>query len=67
MFEYSVSTLKYTAKTRDTVNYRTGPGVKYKRKGTFKKGVTVTIVQVKNGWARMSNGKWLAVKYTGIQ
>ncbi len=61
------SHLKYTAKTRDAVNYRTGPGTKYKRKGTYKKGVTVTIVQVKNGWARMSNGKWLAVKYTGIQ
>ena len=60
------SHLKYTAKTRTAVNYRTGPGKKYKRVGTYKKGVTVTIVQVKDGWARMSNGKWLSVKYTGI-
>ncbi|MCR5034827.1 MAG: glycoside hydrolase family 25 protein [Clostridia bacterium] len=61
------SHLKYKAKTRTAVNYRTGPGTKYKKKGTYKKGVFVTIVQVKNGWARMSNGRWLAVKYTGIQ
>ena len=60
------SHLKYTAKTRDAVNYRTGPGKKYKKVGTYKKGEIVTIVQVKDGWARLSNGKWLSVKYTGI-
>ena len=61
------SHLKYKAKTTDSVNYRTGPGTKYKKKGTYKKGVTVTIVKVKGGWAKMSNGKWLSVKYTKIQ
>ena len=59
--------LKYSAKTTSAVNYRTGPGTKYKKKGTYKKGVTITIVKVKNGWAKMSNGRWLSVKYTKIQ
>ena len=61
------SHLKYKAKTKEAVNYRKGPGTKYKRVGTYKGGVTVTIVKVKNGWAKMSNGKWLSVKYTKIQ
>lgn len=61
------SHLKYTAKTKGTVNYRTGPGTQYKKKGTYKKGVKITIVKVKNGWAKMKNGRWLSVKYTCIQ
>ena len=61
------SNLKYTAKTKDNVNYRKGPGVKYKRLGTYKPGKVLTIVKVKDGWAKTSNGKWLAVKYTKIQ
>ena len=61
------SHLKYKAKTTTDVNYRKGPGTKYKKYGTYKPGTIVTIVQVKNGWARMSNGKWLSVKHTKIQ
>ena len=61
------SHLKYKAKTTTDVNYRKGPGTKYKKYGTYKPGTIVTIVQVKNGWARMSNGKWLAVRHTKIQ
>ena len=63
----SRSHLKYNAKTTTSVNYRTGPGTKYKKKGTYKAGVAITIVKVKGGWAKMSNGKWLSVKYTKIQ
>ena len=61
------SHLKYKAKTLDYVNYRTGPGTKYKKKGHYKPGKIVTIVQVKDGWAKMDNGRWLSVKYTKIQ
>ena len=56
------SHLKYKAKTTTDVNYRKGPGTKYKKYGTYKPGTIVTIVQVKNGWARMSNGKSLSVR-----
>ena len=63
----SRSHLKYNAKTTTSVNYRTGPGTKYKKKGTYKAGVAITIVKVKSGWAKISNGKWLSVKYTKIQ
>jgi Lyzozyme M1 (1,4-beta-N-acetylmuramidase) len=58
------SHLKYKAKTKEAVNYRTGPGTGYELVGTYKKGKKITIVKVRNGWAKMKNGYWLAVKYT---
>ena len=62
------SHLKYKAVVvTDKVNYRKGPGKKYKKKGSYKAGKIVTIVKVKDGWAKMSNGKWLKVKHTKIQ
>ena len=61
------SNMKYTAKTKCKVNYRTGPGTKYKKKGTYKKGTYVTIVSVKNGWAKLDNGYYLAVHNTKKQ
>lgn len=61
------SHLKYKAKVISTVNYRTGPGTKYKKKGSYKPGKIITIVKVKNGWGKMTNGRWLSVKHTKIQ
>ena len=62
------SHLKYKAIVlTEKVNYRTGPGTKYKKKGSYKAGKIVTIVKVKNGWAKMDNGRWLKVKHTKIQ
>ena len=62
------SHLKYKAVVvTDKVNYRKGPGKKYKKKGSYKAGKIVTIVKVKNGWAKMDNGRWLKVKHTKIQ
>ena len=53
----------YTAKTTTSVNYRTGPGTKYKIKGTYKKGTKVTIKSKKNGWGLMSNGYYISLNY----
>ena len=54
----------YKVKLKTTVNYRTGPGTKYKKKGTYKKGKIVTIKAIKNGWGKMSNGYWIKLSYT---
>ena len=53
----------YTGKTTTSVNYRSGPSTKYKVKGTYAKGVKVTIKSVKNGWGKMSNGYYIYLKY----
>lgn len=61
----SASTGKsYKVKTTDNLNYRTGPGTKYARKGTYKKGKTLTIVSTKNGWGKTSSGYYVYLKYT---
>ena len=53
----------YSPKTTTRVNYRTGPGKNYKKKGTYSKGVKVTIKSAKNGWGRMDNGYYIYLKY----
>ncbi|MDO4176783.1 MAG: GH25 family lysozyme [Bacillota bacterium] len=63
----SLSSCKFVAKTTTSVNYRTGPGTKYKKKGTYSKGKTITVISIKNGWAKMDNGRWLSAKYIKIQ
>lgn len=61
----STSNVKYpySARTTTKVNYRTGPGKNYKKKGTYSKGVKVTIKSAENGWGRMSNGYYINLKY----
>lgn len=54
----------YTAKTKDALNYRTGPSTSYKVKGTFKKGTTINIIREKNGWGKARNGYWVKLNYT---
>lgn len=54
----------YKVKTTTAVNYRTGPSTSYKKKGTYKKGKTLTIVAAKNGWGKISSGYWLKRSYT---
>lgn len=54
----------YKVKTTDNLNYRTGPGTKYKKKGTYKKGKVLTIVSKDGGWGKMSNGYYVYLKYT---
>ena len=63
--KYPVKVFKaYKAKTTTDVNYRKGPGTSYKKAGAYRKGKTITIKAVKNGWGKMSNGYWLDLKYT---
>ena len=57
-------TTSYKVKTTDSVNYRTGPGVKYKKVGTYKKGTKLTIVGEKNGWVKTKDGYYLYKGYT---
>jgi len=54
----------YKAKTTYALNYRTGPGTNYKKKGTFKKGTILNIVNSKNGWGKTKSGYWVKLEYT---
>ena len=61
----TVSTFKkYKVKTTDGINYRSGPGTNYKKKGTYNKGTVLTIVSTKNGWGKTSKGYWVKLSYT---
>lgn len=53
----------YKAKTTTAVNYRKGPGVNYKRIGTYEKGTVIKVIGKKNGWLKMSNGYYIYAKY----
>ncbi|MEI3504485.1 MAG: hypothetical protein V8Q42_12880 [Anaerovoracaceae bacterium] len=53
----------YTAKTKDVINYRTGPSTSYTSKGTYKKGKALSIIREKNGWGYNSSGYWVLLKY----
>lgn len=55
---------KYKVKTTDGINYRTGPGTGYKKKGTYNKGTVLTIVATKNGWGKTAKGNWVKLSYT---
>ena len=55
---------KYKVKTTDGINYRTGPGASYKKKGVYSKGTIRTIVAEKNGWGKTSTGYWIKLSYT---
>lgn len=58
-------TVNYQVKVTVTgLNMRSGPGKKYKNKGTLKKG-TYTIIQTKGGWGKLKkNGHWIKLEYT---
>jgi uncharacterized protein YgiM (DUF1202 family) len=54
----------YKVQTTDNLNYRTGPGTNYTKKGTYKKGTTLTVVSTTKGWGKLSNGYYIYLKYT---
>ncbi|MDD6190320.1 MAG: phage tail tip lysozyme [Firmicutes bacterium] len=58
------SSSSYKVKVVSPVNYRTGPGTKYKKKGVYKKGKVLTVVSKSNGWGKLSNGYYVALKHT---
>ena len=45
------------------LNGRSGPGTKYKRVTTAKKGTVLTIVETKGGWAMDPKGRWRGMAY----
>ena len=54
----------YNAVTTDSVNYRTGPGSRYKKVGTFEEGENLYIVSKENGWGKLDSGYYVYLGYT---
>jgi len=51
--------------TTDALNYRSGPGTKYKVNGTIRDRGTYTIVEESNGWGKLKSGAgWISLNYT---
>ena len=58
------SAVKYRVATRLLpLNGRSGPGAKYKKVATAKKGTILTIVATKSGWAKDTKGRWWKLSY----
>ena len=47
---------------RTSLNIRSGPGILNKRIGKLYNGDAVTVLEEKNGWARIASG-WVSVRY----
>ena len=57
-------TVKYRVATRLLpLNGRSGPGTKYRKVATAKKGTVLTIVSTKAGWAKDTQGRWWRMAY----
>ncbi len=61
----TVKPLGYLVKvTAWFLNYRTGPGVNYKKRGSIRKNQVYTIVDEKYGWGKLKSGAgWINLKY----
>ena len=57
----SKSNAKYKV-TASLLNVRSGPGTDYKIVKVIKKGKTVSVTKVENGWGKYSDG-WICLKY----
>ena len=51
------------AKTTGSLNYRTGPGTQYAKKGSYKKGKKVKVIRKCGKWRQLSNKYWVSGKY----
>ena len=57
-------TVKYRVATRLLpLNGRSGPGTKYRKVASAKKGATLAIVATKAGWAKDTKGRWWRMAY----
>lgn len=55
---------KYKVATRLLpLNGRTGPGTKYRKVTSAKRGTVLTIVSTKAGWAKDTQGRWWKLSY----
>ena len=57
----SSSTYKVTAKSG--INVRKGPGTGYDKAGCLSYGLEVEVESVNNGWAKLTNGNYVAANY----
>ncbi len=57
-------TVRYKVATRLLpLNGRTGPGTKYRKVTSAKKGTVLTIVATKSGWAKDTKDRWWKLSY----
>ena len=60
----SKSAVKYRVATRLLpLNGRSGPGTKYRKVTSAKRGTVLTIVSTKSGWAKDTKGRWWSMTY----
>jgi len=60
----ATSAVKYRVATRLLpLNGRTGPGTKYRKVTSAKKGTVLSIVGTKAGWAKDTGGRWWSLAY----
>ena len=52
----------YKAKTKCKLNFRTGPGTNYEKKGTFRKGKVLNVVGKSGSWSQLKNGRFVKTK-----
>ena len=57
-----ISTTTYYVTCRN-LNVRKGPGTSYGKNGMIHRGDAVQVVEIKNGWAKLANGTYVASKY----
>lgn len=58
------SAVKYRVATRLLpLNGRSGPGTKYRKVASAKRGAVLTIVSTKSGWAKDTKGRWWRMAY----
>lgn len=57
-------TTRYKVATRLLpLNGRSGPGTKYRKIATAKRGTVLSIVETKAGWAKDTGGRWWSLAY----
>ena len=57
-------TVKYRVATRLLpLNGRSGPGTKYRKVTSAKRGAVLSIVETKAGWAKDTKGRWWSLTY----
>ena len=57
-------TTRYRVATRLLpLNGRSGPGTRYRKIATAKRGTVLSIVETKSGWAKDTGGRWWKLSY----
>lgn len=54
---------KYKVIAKRGLNIRSGTGKEYRKLGALNYGDTVTVYEIKNGWGRIGDGRWVCMDY----